>query len=491
MNASATSLLAAYPLRQLLQTIPTGLFLVDADRRIVYWNPEAERITGYSAQEAIGQHCFFLDGVPCAKKCGLFESDKAKPITSVLCSVLHRDGHRVTLSKNIDLLRDADGRVIGGIEAFVDISRQKLLEGHLRQSAAKLRTAVEERTRELELEKTSLRAVLDGMLDPAYICTGDYRVSYINRAMRELLGSVEDELCYRVLHDMNSPCHDCPLPQIARGETVLQERRIGPQGRIFEIVHSPLPEGDDPVRKLGVCRDITERLDAAEKLQQANRELDSFVSTVSHDLRSPLTPLIGFSEFLQQRYAQSLDAVGLDCLVEIEKAANKMLILLEDLLALARVGQLERPQRPVATGRVVQEVLRELDAEIRATDARLRIGELPDIQVPESLLMDLFRNLITNALRYANGTPRIEIEGVTAAGCSRLLVRDHGPGIPRAERELVFEPFKRGSAAGKQAGTGIGLATVRKIARLYGGQVGIEETPGGGATFVVEFPVPQ
>ena len=101
---------------------PTGLILVDTEMRIVYWNAEAERITGYSAEEAVGQHCSFLDGIPCGKRCGLFEVASEKPITCVTCSVLHRNGTRISLSKNVDLLRNAEGEVIGGIEAFVDIS---------------------------------------------------------------------------------------------------------------------------------------------------------------------------------------------------------------------------------------------------------------------------------------------------------------------------------------------------------------------------------
>ncbi|HKJ05378.1 MAG TPA: ATP-binding protein [Geopsychrobacteraceae bacterium] len=487
MNSSAKELLRAYPLPQLMQTIPAGLFLVDTEMRIVYWNAEAERITGYSAAEVVGQHCSFLNGIPCGKKCGLFHIEQEKPITSVSCSVLHRDGHRIDLSKNIDLLRNAEGVVIGGIEAFVDISRQKKLEESLRQSAAKLRTAVAERTRELELEKFNLRAVLDGMKDPAYICSGDHKICYMNRAMKELFGLMEGACCYEALRGVNAPCQDCPLLQDGHEEPLVQERKMGAEGRTYEIIHSLLPQGDGLPRKLGVCRDITERLESEERLRQANSELDSFVSMVSHDLRSPLTPLIGFSQFLQERYADSLDEAGMECLEEIETASRKMLSLLEDLLALSKVGQLERPEAPISTGLVVHELVNELSDEIRKSNATVTIGRLPAVHLPETLLMDLFRNLIINALRYAGEEPRIEIEGALLDGWRRILVRDHGPGIPPDEHELVFQPFKRGSGSRKNSGTGIGLATVQKIVRLYDGRICIEETPGGGATFVVEF----
>ncbi|PLX93144.1 MAG: hypothetical protein C0619_04875 [Desulfuromonas sp.] len=183
--------------------------------------------------------------------------------------------------------------------------------------------------------------------------------------------------------------------------------------------------------------------------------------------------------------------MGQECLEEIAKSGKKMLHLLEDLLALARVGQLERPSAGVSATRVAEEVIQELAVDIIKAQGKVTVGDLPAVYVPESLLADLFRNLLTNALRYAGDRPQIEIEGNHFGGCSCLLVRDHGPGIPSVERELVFEPFMRGSSGEKIPGTGIGLATVRKIVRLYSGQVRIEETPGGGATFILEFFDPQ
>jgi PAS domain S-box-containing protein len=156
--------------------------------KIVYWNPAAERITGYSAQEVVGQHCSFLEGIPCQEKCGLFFGKKKKPVVGISCSVVNKDGQRIELSKNIDLLRNAEGEVIGGIEAFVDITRLKSLENSLRGE-------VEDRTRELELEKAALRSTLDGMTDPVYICDADFKVTFTNRAMRDILGDVDGQLC--------------------------------------------------------------------------------------------------------------------------------------------------------------------------------------------------------------------------------------------------------------------------------------------------------
>jgi len=279
------------------------------------------------------------------------------------------------------------------------------------------------------------------------------------------------------------------MPQTKQGKIVRQERQLFLTGRSYEIIHSPLIQADGQMRKLGMCRDITERLHTEAELRQANADLDAFVSTVSHDLRSPLTPLIGFAEFLLEQYAEKLDSTAISCLHEIESSGRRMQTLLEDLLTLARVGQIAAPEKPVSLKRVFDEVRQELAVQILRKRAQISASdELPEVRVPESLLVDLLRNLFGNALNYAAATdPRIELEARSLPNRVEIRVIDHGPGVPLSERESIFEPFKRGSAAKLAAGTGIGLATVRKIARLYQGQVRIEETPGGGATFVVDF----
>ncbi len=263
-------LFAEYPPETLLQTIPAGLFLVDPHLKIIYWNAEAERITGYSAVEAVGQHCSFLEGIPCGEHCGLFSAAITKPVIGVSCSIMHKNGQRVDLSKNVDLLRDKHGQVIGGIEAFVDISRLKTLEHDLRGE-------VEARTRELEVEKSALHSVLDAMTDPVYICAADFKIIFINRAMHDIFSDVTGQVCYQALHQLSSVCDGCPISEVLSGQVAYRERDLVETGKTYEIVHSPFPVAERPTHKLGVFRDITERKASERRLQQANRELDAFV----------------------------------------------------------------------------------------------------------------------------------------------------------------------------------------------------------------------
>ncbi|MDA3901931.1 MAG: ATP-binding protein [Desulfuromusa sp.] len=483
MTSNLYRLLAEYPLETLLQTIPTGLFLIDIDKTIVYWNAEATRITGYTAEETVGRHCSFLSGDPCNMECHLFSATTPKPDIGLTCSFQHKDGRTIALTKNVDLLRDHDGQIVGGIEAFVDISRLKKLE-------ASLRAAVEERTQELENEKAVLWAVLDGMLDPAYICDNNYRIIFANQAMLDIIGEVGEKPCYQAIYQRNQVCDDCPLPQVLQGHIVHQEKTLSEFGRTYEVVHSPYPLAEKPTHKLSVSRDITERLDYRSRLQQTNRELDAFVSTVSHDLRSPLTPLIGFAELLEERYGDQLDDLGHECIFEIKKTAEKMKDLLEDLLSLSRVGQLKFPDQSLDATRIAEDALLELADKVLEHRAKIVIDKLPAVKIPESLLTDLFRNLLENALKYAAPqNPHIEVSGHQFFDRVRFVVVDHGSGIAAAERETVFEPFKRGSSSKGLSGTGIGLATVAKIARISGGNTWVEETPGGGATFIVDLPL--
>ncbi len=481
MKHNLKRLLADYPLETLLQTIPTGLFLVDADRTIVYWNGEAERITGYRADEVVGKHCSLLDGNPCGKKCALFDEATEKPNVGRICEVRHKNGQVLTLSKNVDLLRDQQGQVIGGIESFVDISRLKQLENNLRAEVA-------EKTAQSEREKAGLRAVLDGMVDPAYISDDQYHIIFANRAMCEIIGHDGAALCYEAIHRRDKICPDCPMPQIMRGEIVRQEKTLDDSGRLFELIHTPYPDAEHPTHKLAVCRDLTDRIESERRLAQTNRELDAFVSTVSHDLRSPLTPLIGFTELLEERYAEQLDEVGRVCITEIRNTAERMKALLEDLLSLSRVGQLKVPERPVDATAIAKDVLMELGDKVLERQALVSIGPLPAVRIPETLLNDLFRNLLENALKYAAPKdPHIEISGRTFSDRVRYEVIDHGPGIDVEEREEIFEPFRRGSGSLNSDGTGIGLATVAKIARVFGGSAWVSQTPGGGATFNVDL----
>jgi PAS domain S-box-containing protein len=472
-------------MEKVLDRLPSGLFMVDQEQRIVFWNAAAERITGFSAKEAVGRHCSFLAG----RRCGLFDPALPKPITGRSGSIRAKDGHLRFLVINVDDLRNGQGEVLGAIGSFVDITGRRRLEQRLRRHRSELGAEVRHRTAQLEQERSRIGDILDAMADFVYIAGPDFRIRFVNRAMAEVFSTAPGGSCHRAFHGLAEPCPNCPMERVLQSGTVREEGGFPNLRRTYESIHSPLRTAEGELQMLAVHRDITERKLSEKKLRDANSELDAFVYTVSHDLRGPLTPIIGFSEFLRAEYKECLDAQGIELLTEIENQGHKMLALMEDLLTLSRVGRITPPPAPASTRKVLLEVLDGISREINRTGIRIEAGPLPDLRVPETLLAQLFSNLIGNALCYAGiaGDP-IEVGSVTTPGQVRLFVRDHGPGIPEEERLRIFDAFYRGTTSGNTAGTGIGLATVRKIVRLYDGRCWVEDTPGGGATFWIELP---
>lgn len=241
-------------------------------------------------------------------------------------------------------------------------------------------------------------------------------------------------------------------------------------------------------RKLSL--ELAQRKASEEKLRAVNRELDAFVYTVSHDLRCPLTPIIGFADYLREKHHDGLDSKSHDLLQQIGDLGRGMSETMEDLLTLAKVGQLEQPEQSVVVEEVIDKVLIALGSRLQQAGQKVQKESLPEVRLPESLLRQIFANLIGNAMRYGASAEAIEVGGEDSEGLVRFYVRDHGPGIPAEERERIFDLFYRGSGGKRTKGTGIGLAIVQKIARLYRGSIWVEETPGGGATFWVEMEEP-
>jgi PAS domain S-box-containing protein len=488
MGSSKDQLLAALSKKQIMGTIPSGFFIVDDKRNVVYWNKEAERITGYPSAEIVGQHCSILEGIECGRGCGLYDADTPeKPIIGAECHIRTREGSKIVISKNIDYLH-LDGEMVGGIETFIDITSQKEMEGQLRVHSQQLEAAVERRTSALQEERAALLSILDGMTDLAYIVTADLRIDFFNKAMEKVFGSKKGARCYDVIHGREKPCDDCPWEKIITGN-VVEERDFKQDNHTYEVIHSPVYGYRGEIQKLAVCRDVTGRKKAAEKLMNVNKQLESFAHTVSHDLRSPLTGVTCYTELIKEKYGDVLKGDGLFMLKEVETQAARMLSIIEDMLCFSTAEHIEPTKTPVNTNEIVKQVLLDNRFEIDGKKVLVSAGELPKLKIPETLLYELISNVLLNAVRYGcKEGGLIEILGETKSRHNALIILDHGPGIPEQERKSVFEVFVRGSTSRDTVGTGIGLATVNKITDRFKGEVQLEETPGGGCTVKLLFP---
>jgi PAS domain S-box-containing protein len=341
------------------------------------------------------------------------------------------------------------------------------------------------------------RSVFDTAAAGMVIISPAGTIQGVNPWICSLLGYTEQELVERSVEEITHPDDRDRTASyyggIAAGEgsSIHYEKRyLCKDGRVIwghASVACVLDDQQQPLYCIGLVQDTTERVQMEEGLRKANRELDAFVHTVAHDLRTPLTAITGYADILQTFSRKQLDEASGTYLDEIIRQGSIMMELLEDLLALAQVGRLERPTEPVDVGEVVDGVMMGLGYQLMAAEMRVLAGALPAARLPRTLLHQVFDNLIANAIRYAGPGGIIEVEGERDGRVIRFTVRDHGPGIPEGERFRVFDLFYRVSRKRKIKGTGVGLATVQKIARLYDGKAWVEETPGGGCTFRVEM----
>lgn len=399
--------------------------------------------------------------------------------TITFCSSHERkDGSDYPVEVHLQLLT-LDGRSVF-VAILLDISNRKQTEEALKQS-----------------EKRA-KSIFDTAAAGMVMTTPDGNFMQVNPAFVRFIGYEESELLtmsvFDVTHSDDREWTQGYYQLLSQGQDRLvdtEKRYLCKDGTVLwghTSVACVLEEGDAGGYCVGLVQDITARKRMEEQLHELNRELDSFVYTVSHDLRTPLTPIVGYAQFLQSTYADKLDAQGLNMLSEIDRQGQVMATMIEDLLNLAKVGALELPDKSLNLSRVVSELLDVMTLQIAEAGVEIRVGDLPAVCLPKTLLNQIFGNLIGNAIRYAgnNGSP-IEVGGWRDRDRVRLFVRDHGLGIPEGEKEKIFQVFFRGRSAKSLCGTGIGLATIKKIARLYDGRAWVEDTPGGGATFWIEL----
>jgi len=235
-----------------------------------------------------------------------------------------------------------------------------------------------------------------------------------------------------------------------------------------------------------------------EQLQLINRELESYSYSVSHDLRAPLRAISGFAEIIRRRHSDKLDSEGRHYLDNIIDASNRMNRLIDDLLVYSRIGRRNVTLQPVNLAKIFDEVIEDLAGRIEATGVRVHpppAETLPVIHSNPTLLRQIILNLLANAVTYhrpdAPDGPRVEVRCETGSDQITLEFLDNGIGIAREYQEKIFEVFQRLHGDEEYAGTGIGLAIVKKAVTLLGGRVWLESTPGQGSTFFLQIPLQQ
>lgn len=468
--------------RSFFNSSAIGMAIISPEGRFLQANPANCQRLGYTEEEM--QHLSVADIThpdDRAESGQVYEELRSGRVRSTEYErrYLRKDGlvlwGRVTIAGIYDAQQNLQ-YIVGQMQ---DITEKKQAEEALRAS--------EERWRSV------FTTAAAGMV----ILSHEGHILQANPAMCSLLGYPDEELLELTIEEVTHP-DDRDRTSLHYGEIFAGQREVLHYEKRYlrkdgqtvwghASVACVMDADLQPLYCVGLVQDITERVRMEEAIRKANRELDDFVQMVSHDLRTPLTPIIGYTELLQVMYRDQLDEQATEYLAEIGRQGQRMLRLLEDLLSLARTGYLPPPAEPVDSSQVLQEALVGLASRLANAGMRVETGLLPCLRVPKTVLLQVFDNLIGNAIRYAGPGGSIEVEGVRRGARVTFSVRDHGPGVPEEERDRIFDLFYRSSTWKEVEGTGVGLATVQKIARLYGGRAWVEESPGGGSTFRVEM----
>jgi PAS domain S-box-containing protein len=230
--------------------------------------------------------------------------------------------------------------------------------------------------------------------------------------------------------------------------------------------------------------------DRTQALAEVNRELDAFAYSISHDLRAPLRTMQGYAEALTEDFGDRLPAEGRHYTQRIAAAATRMEDLIADILAYSRLAKDEVGVRPEALEAVLDQVLVDLEPALLNAAAEVNIARpLPGVQVNRSVLRQVLNNLLTNAMKFVKpgSTAMISVYAERRAGRVRLWIEDNGIGIAPEHLDRIFEPFQRLHGVEAYAGTGIGLAIVRRAMTRMGGACGVASEFGRGSRFWIEL----
>ena len=518
-------------LASIVESVDDAIITANLDGIITSWNPAAQRMYGYSAEQVVGRPLLMLMAPEQAQEMtGILERVSDGEQVEHLDTVrLRKEGARVSVSLTVSPVRDEEGRVVGASSIERDITE---------------RVEVAERLAEAS---QYARSLIEAGPDPLVTISPGGKITDVNEATANLIGLPRESLIGTAFSDhfteperaragyetafARGSTSDYPLTvrrqngqlrhvlynasvyKGARGDVLglvatardVTDRERAEQAHLQDVRHAVLniledldlerAETSTDLRAEVAERKRTERVlqQRTDDLARSNADLEQFAYAASHDLSEPLRAISGPISLLARRYEGRLDDDADEYIAFAVDGCQRMQAIIDGILAYSRVGRVEGTHESVDCNALVQSTLSWLAPTIDATGADISVGELPVVRAEKAQLGQVFLNLLSNALKFvAPGTrPNVAVDAERMGDTWRFSVTDNGIGIDPKYRERIFGKFKRLHGREEFPGTGIGLALVKRIVEQHGGVVGIEDAPLGGSRFWFTLPTSE
>ena len=462
----------------------------DVHKRIRVFNQAFENLTGYLSTEVLGEKLDILFPLDTVR-------DSNTKIRQALSSnwrtveipILTKEKKiRTVLWNSANILDPETGKIVSTIAQGNDITERILAEEQMKISGEKLRLALQNGnigTWEWDLQSNRIEwdermetifgfkpASFGGTYNAFEKCLAEEDINHFRKAIKD---AVENKTPF---------------------ETVYRIRKKGSMNYISTKASIDRKEDGIPIRMSGVCFDITDMKKGAERtlfrlnedLLRSNRELEQFAYVASHDLQEPLRMVASFTQLLALKYQDKLDSDARDYISYAVDGAVRMQNLINDLLEFSRIETRGKVLQPVDMNNPLRQAVNNLKIIIREKDALVSSDDLPVLIADESQIVQLFQNLIGNALKFCKNSPRVYVSATEEADHYRFVVEDNGIGIEEQYFKKIFRIFQRLMPKNQYDGTGIGLAICKRIVERHGGKIWVESEPENGSRFLFTIP---
>ena len=473
---------AAQYARSLIEASLDPLVTISPEGKITDVNAASAEVTGLSREKLIGTDFSNYFTEPEKAREGYRQVFSQGSVTDYALTIRHKDGRIIDVLYNASVYKDARGNVLGVFAAARDVTAQKQAAQYA-------------------------RSLIEASLDPLVTISPDGKITDVNKATIRVTGVDREKLIGTDFSDyFTNPdkaregyrrafskgfVTDYPLTIRHRDGSqtnVLYNASVykDVRGNVLGVF-AAARERDQELARLN--RELEARI---RELTDVNQELESFNYSVSHDLRAPLRHIDGYSKILVDGYGAGMPKDARECMERVREGARRMGRMVDELLDLSRTSRREPSKQLTGLGSLVLDVIEELKPELRNREIEWRIGELPFADCDPTLTRQIFANLVSNAVKFTRMRKLavIEIGQTRVDGEMVLFVRDNGVGFSMKYADKLFGVFQRLHRVEDFEGTGVGLATVRRIVQKHGGRIWAEAELDKGATFYFTLAAP-